>query len=113
MLEINSGARVTGDFKDMKITFTLLSPPLGLTRKDLGVEIIYKTISAEDFEYKIAVTTLSKVYKAGIKLNIQPNKFESKLLAGYDTIEHEITLGGSMNEDENGAMLIKGNISIY
>ena len=55
MLEINSGASVTGDFKDMKITFTLFSPPLGLTKKDLGVEIVYKTISAEDFEYKIAV----------------------------------------------------------
>ena len=97
----------------MKVTFTMMSPPLGLTREDLGVEIIFKTISAEDFEYKIAVTTLSKVYKAGIKLNIKPHRFESKLLAGYDATEHEITLGGSMNEDENGAMIVKGNFKRY
>ena len=91
--------------------FVLICPPLGLTKQDFGVQFVYNTVSAHDFEYKIIVSTTKHTYKAGITFNIRENSFKTELLAGYGTNEFRINVGGYMDKDENGNLIFRANIN--
>ena len=103
ILDVNTGANVAEDFSDVRITFTMLCPPLGLEKQDFGVELVYRTVNEKDFEYKIIVSTLEKSYKVGIKLNVDEDNFDSELLVEYGSVKFDVKLGGSRSSETSGS----------
>ena len=95
LVDIDAEFAMAQDFSDIRTTFKFASPPLGVP-KMVGIKVVYRLISATDFELTAEVLTPSDTYKAGAKFQLANKKIDSQLRFGYGQKEYHMKLGGSL-----------------
>ena len=110
-IDLKTGVSFAEDFSDLRSTFTLFSPPMGVS-KELGAEIVYRLVEAADFELKAEFMTLTNMFKAGVKFQRLQNSFESEVSLGYGENEFSLSVGGS-KEVKGGKAYYKGHLNNF
>ena len=95
LVDIDAEFAMAQDFSDIRTTFKFASPPLGVP-KMVGIKVVYRLISATDFELTAEVLTPSDTYKAGAKFQLGNTKIDSQLRFGYGQKEYHMKLGMSL-----------------
>ena len=81
----------------------LYSPPLGLTTPDLGVEIVYRAVSYQDFELSTEIVlSPSKRISGGLKFKLVSNELEIEVTMA----DYKLELNGKRLGDK-----IQGNLN--
>ena len=89
LVDIDAEFAMAQDFSDIRTTFKFASPPLGVP-KMVGIKVVYRLISATDFELTAEVLTPSDTYKAGAKFQLGNKKIDSQLRFGYGQKEYHM-----------------------
>ena len=71
------------------------SPPLGVP-KVVGLKVVYRLVSATDFDLKADVLTPAHTFKAGAKLQLGEAKLDAQLQFAYGQKEFHMKFGGSL-----------------
>ena len=95
LVDIDAEFAMAQDFSDIRTTFKFASPPLGVP-KMVGIKVVYRLVSATDFELTAEVLTPSDTYKAGAKFHLGDTKVDTQLRFGYGQKEYHMKLGMSL-----------------
>ncbi len=102
LARVKTGLAALSDLSNVEAGFTIFVPALS---KEVGVEVVYKAISALNFEIKAEIMTPTQDFKAGVMFELQDSGFDSEIVGGYGQFEAFLKCGGSLRSVGNAKVL--------
>jgi hypothetical protein len=107
VFDTETGIKATENYSNIRLVVTALVPPMGLKSGDFGFDLVYRTISLYDFEYKALVSWERETVEASVKFHQTADDFLAEARINFGKSDMFFKVGGSLKE-ANGVVHLTG-----